>query len=98
METGTHSLHQQDGKHYMKPLQHLIAGFENYEPATEKKLACHLDLPALAVKWAYGEKADQSHRIMGFWCSSCSITCYMWVSTPPGQDGRKRLAHFEPKM
>ena len=61
METGTQPLHQQDGKHCIKPLQYMIEGFGNYDPATEKKLACHPDLPVFVVKWAYRprKKVDQ---------------------------------------
>ena len=67
METGKQPLHQLDGKHYIKPLQHMMAGFGNYDHMTEKKLAYHPDLAAFAVKWAYRakKKPDQSQHAMG---------------------------------
>ena len=49
-ETGKQLLHQQDGNLYIKPLQHTIAGFGNFGPAMEKKLACHPDLLAFECK------------------------------------------------
>ena len=55
MDTGDQPLHQRDGTHYLKPLQHMLAGFKNFDPAAEKKLACHPDLPRFAHKCAYRE-------------------------------------------
>ena len=51
LDTGRQPLQQLDGKHYIKPIQHMLAGFGNFDPAVEKKLACHPDLPAFAVEW-----------------------------------------------
>ena len=39
----------------------MLTGFANYDPATEKKLACHPDLPAFAVKWAYNQKRKTNY-------------------------------------
>ena len=61
LETGRQPLHQQDGKHYIKPIQHMLTGFSNFDPATEKKLAVHPDLPAFAVKWAYNQKKEANY-------------------------------------
>ena len=39
-----------NGVHYIKPLQHMMVGFGNFDPTMEKKLACCPDLPAFACK------------------------------------------------
>ena len=56
METGKQPHNQQDGVHYIKPLQHTMMGFENFDPATEEKSACHPNFLAFASKWAYCEE------------------------------------------
>ena len=53
MDTEAQPLRQQDNKHNIKPLQHMHAGFKKYNPATEKKLACHPDLPRFVRSHAY---------------------------------------------
>ena len=58
MDTGNQPLHQRDGTHFLKPLQHMLAGFKNFDPATEKKLACHPDLPRFARKHTYRKGAS----------------------------------------
>ena len=65
MDTGTQPLHQIDGTHYIKPLQHMLAGFKNHDPATVKKLACHPDLPDFAVEWAYKEGSTPAQNAVG---------------------------------
>ena len=53
MDRGEQPLKQDDGEHYIKPVQHMLAGFKNFDPPTEKKLACHPDLPAFACVNGY---------------------------------------------
>ena len=65
MDTGTQPLHQIDGNHYIKPLQHMLASFKNHDPATVKKLACHPDLPDFAVEWAYKEGSTPAQNAVG---------------------------------
>ena len=48
MDTGCQLFHQADGLHYIKPTQHMLVGIKNFDSASEKKLAYHLDLPELA--------------------------------------------------
>ena len=38
MEKGKQPLHQLDRKHCIKPIQYMMAGFGNYDPATENKV------------------------------------------------------------
>ena len=45
IDTGAHLLDQKDGTHYIKPIQLMLAGFSKIDPAVEKKLAEHPDLP-----------------------------------------------------
>ena len=65
LETGKQTLHQIDGKNYIKPIQHMLVGFKNFEPLVEKNLAVHLDLPKFAA--AYGNKpgAGEYRKAMG---------------------------------
>ena len=65
MDTGAQPLHQRDGTHYLKPLQHMLAGFKNFDPATEKKLAAHPDLPRFARKRAYRKGASEAEKATG---------------------------------
>ena len=65
MDTGTQPLHQIDGTHYIKPLQHMLVGFKNHDPATVKKLARHPDLPEFAVEWAYKEGSTPDQNAVG---------------------------------
>ena len=53
LERGTQPLHQIDEQHYIKPIQYMLAGFKNFDPATEKNLVCHPDLPEFAQAHAY---------------------------------------------
>ena len=52
MDTGRQPFYQQDGTHYIKPLQHMLAGFKNFDPVVEKKLVCHPDLPEFVRMFA----------------------------------------------
>ena len=47
----------------------MMAGFGNFDPATEKKLEYHPDLPAFACQWTYREEkqSNQSQRAEGNW-------------------------------
>jgi hypothetical protein len=64
MDTGRQPLHQADGVHYIKPIQHMLAGFSNFDPATEKKLACHPDLPTFACRHGHsGEESPQRQAV-----------------------------------
>ena len=65
MDTGAQPLHQRDGTHYLKPLQHMLAGFKNFDPATEKKLAAHPDLPRFARKHACRKGASEAEKATG---------------------------------
>ena len=49
----------------MKPIQHMLAGFKNFDPAVEKKLACHPDLPAFACAWAHREGTSPQQQAIG---------------------------------
>lgn len=65
MDTGRQPLHQIDGQHYIKPIQHMLAGFKNFDPAVEKKLACHPDLAAFACAWGLQEDATPQQQAVG---------------------------------
>ena len=65
LDTGEQPLHQKDGEHFIKPIQHMLAGFKNFDPAVEKKLACHPDVPAFACNWAYREGTGAQQRAIG---------------------------------
>ena len=74
MDTGAQPLRQQDNKHNVKPLQHMRAGFKKCNPATEKKLACHPDLPRFVRSHAYqpgssvAEKAVRDLVMIVYYC------------------------------
>jgi len=61
LERGTQPFHQIDRQSYIKPIQHMLAGFNFFDPATEKKLACHPDLPDFAREHAYKGKSTAQH-------------------------------------
>ena len=65
MDTGGQPLHQRDGVHYIKPIQHMLAGCKNFDPATEKKLACHPDLPRRAYVHGYRRGGSAATRATG---------------------------------
>jgi len=65
MDTGRQPLHQVDGEHYIKPIQHMLAGFKNFDPATEKKLACHPDLPTFACRYGHRKGASVYQQAVG---------------------------------
>ena len=54
LETGKQPLHKIDGKHYIKPIQHMLISFKKFDPSVEKKLVVHPELPRFAA--AYGNK------------------------------------------
>jgi len=43
----------------------MLAGFKNFDPATEKKLACHPDLPRWARQHAYRKDASPAVKAVG---------------------------------
>ena len=51
LEKGKQPLHQIDGEHYIKTIQHMLAGFKNFETSVEKKLVVHLDPPKFATAY-----------------------------------------------
>jgi len=53
LDRGKRPLHQQNGEHYVTPVQHMLAGFANFDPPVEKKLAVGPDVPQFAVRWAH---------------------------------------------
>ena len=65
LDTGRQPLHQRDGQHYIKPIQHMLAGFKNFDPAVEQKLACHPDLPDFACDFGLREGATQQQQATG---------------------------------
>ena len=65
LETGEQPFHQWDGTHYIKPIQHMLVGFKNFDPAVEKNLACHPDLAAFACAWGLREDATVQQRAVG---------------------------------
>ena len=58
LDRGTRPLHQPGSDKYILPIQHMLAGFGSFDPPTEKKLACHQDLPLFAVTNAYKGKTS----------------------------------------
>ena len=40
LDTGRQPLHQADGKHYIKPIQLMLAGFRNFDPGVYVEEAC----------------------------------------------------------
>lgn len=65
LDTGEQPLHQKDGNNYIKPVQHMLAGFKNFDPAVEKKLACAPDLPHFACEWAYRAGTGPQQQAIG---------------------------------
>jgi hypothetical protein len=53
LDTDTRPLHRQGTDKYIAPISHMMRGFRNFDPATEKKLACHPDLPKFACEHGY---------------------------------------------
>ena len=43
----------------------MLAGFRSFDPPTEKKLACHPDLPLFAVMNAYTGKSSPVRQAAG---------------------------------
>ena len=65
MDTGNQPLHQRDGEHFLKPIQHMLAGFANFDPAVEKKLAVGPDVPKFAVEWAHRRQTSPQQQAVG---------------------------------
>ena len=65
MDTGRQPFHQVDGQHYIKPIQHMLAGFKNFDPPTEKKLACHPDLLYFAYMFGNRNNTTEMQRSTG---------------------------------
>ena len=65
LDRGTRPLHQPGKDKYILPIQHMLAGFKSFDPPTEKKLACHPDLPLFAVTNAYKGKASVVRQAAG---------------------------------
>ena len=55
----TKEVHQADEKHYIKPNQLMFAGFRNFDPGVQKKLAFHPDLPQAAVEWGTRARCNE---------------------------------------
>ena len=55
---GDQPLHQQDKEHFLKPLQHMLAGFSSFDPAVKKKLDVGPDVPKFVVEWAHRRKTS----------------------------------------
>merc|ERR1711906_109486 len=53
---------------FILPIQHMLAGFRSFDPPTEKKLACHPDLPLFAVTNAYKGRASAVRQATGDLC------------------------------
>ena len=49
MGIGEQPLHQKESTHYIKTIQLMLVGFSQFDPALEKKLPAHPDLPKYAV-------------------------------------------------
>ena len=43
----------------------MLAGFKNFDPAVEKKLACHPDLPAYACEWGHRKGTSTFQQAVG---------------------------------
>ena len=54
----------------------MLAGFRSFDPPTEKKLACHPDLPLFAVTNAYKGKASVVRQATGELVSVCIAFYY----------------------
>ena len=65
MDTGEQPLHQKDSTHYIKPIQLMVAGFSRSDPAVEKKLAAHPDLPRYAVARRNRKKSSKKKKAVG---------------------------------
>ena len=65
MDMGKQPLHQRDGQHYIKPVQHMLAGFKNFDPAVEKKLACGPNFPHFACEWAHRRGTGPQQQAIG---------------------------------
>ena len=65
LDTGDQTLHQRGGEHFLKPLQHMLSGFTNFDPAVEKKLAVGPDVPKFAVEWAHRRQTSPQQQAVG---------------------------------
>ena len=65
MDSGAQPLHQKDGTHYIKPIQLMLAGFSKFDPAVEKKLAAHQDLPQYAVAQGNRKRSSKKQKAVG---------------------------------
>ena len=68
MDRGERPLHQPGSEKFILPIQHMLAGFRSFDPPTEKKLACHPDLPLFAVTNAYKGRASAVRQATGDLC------------------------------
>ena len=58
-------MHDPGRDFYIAPLQHALAGWANYDPPTEKKLACHPDLPEWACEHGYEGRPSPLRQATG---------------------------------
>ena len=65
LDRGTIPLHQPGIDKYILQIQHMLAGFRSFDLPTEKKLACHPDLPLFAVRNAYKGWASMVRQATG---------------------------------
>ena len=65
LDRGERPLHQPESDKFILPIQHMLAGFRSFDPPTEKKLACHPDLPLFAVINAYTGKSSPVRQAAG---------------------------------
>ena len=64
LESDLRPFHKQGSDKYIPPLSHMMKGFANFDPPTEKKLACHPDSPTCACEEAYkGDKSPMRRAI-----------------------------------
>ena len=65
LETGKQPLHQIEGEHYIKPIQHMLDGFKNFDSSVERKLAVHPDLPKFVVEYRNKPKVGECGKATG---------------------------------
>ena len=65
LDRGTRPLQQSHSKTLILPIQHMLKGFGNFDPPTEKKLACHKYLILFAVKNAYNGSKSAMREATG---------------------------------
>ena len=65
LDSDSRPLHKRGSDKFIAPIAHMLKGFSKADPATEKKLACHPDLPTEACKRAWASTQTEQDKAIG---------------------------------